>query len=82
MANGRYTGAGESGKSTILKQMRRIYTKEGFSKSEKDEWRLIIFNNILEGLRKTIEAMDEFNIEFGFPNSSVSIYPSRTPRRL
>ncbi|RDW81925.1 G protein alpha subunit [Coleophoma cylindrospora] len=66
-------GAGESGKSTILKQMRLIYTKEGFSKSEKDEWRLIIFNNILEGLRKSIEAMEEFGIEFGFPNSSIHL---------
>lgn len=54
--------------------MRLIYTKEGFSKSEKDEWRLIIFNNILEGLRKTIEAMDEFGIEFGNPNTSVRPY--------
>ncbi|KAL3418450.1 g protein alpha subunit [Phlyctema vagabunda] len=62
-------GAGESGKSTILKQMRLIYTNEGFSKSEKDEWRLIIFNNILEGLRKTIEAMEELSIAFESENT-------------
>ncbi|KAI6249797.1 Guanine nucleotide-binding protein alpha-2 subunit [Erysiphe necator] len=57
-------GAGESGKSTILKQMRLIYTKEGFTKQEKEEWRGIIFNNILDGLRITINAMQEFNFEF------------------
>ncbi|RQM06278.1 hypothetical protein DH86_00001068, partial [Scytalidium sp. 3C] len=57
-------GAGESGKSTILKQMRLIYTKDGFSKSEKEEWRIIIFNNILDGLRMTVDAMQEFGVEF------------------
>jgi len=65
-------GAGESGKSTILKQMRLIYTKDGFSKNEKEEWRVIIFNNILEGLRKIIEAMQDFSIDFEYENTSVS----------
>lgn len=57
-------GAGESGKSTILKQMRLIYTKEGFSKQEKEEWRCIIFNNILDGLRTIVNAMEEFDFQF------------------
>ncbi|POS83423.1 G protein alpha subunit, partial [Erysiphe pulchra] len=57
-------GAGESGKSTILKQMRLIYTKEGFSKQEKEEWRCIIFNNILDGLRTIVNDMEEFNFQF------------------
>ncbi|TGO17215.1 hypothetical protein BTUL_0019g00040 [Botrytis tulipae] len=57
-------GAGESGKSTILKQMRLIYTDKGFSKTEKEEWRIIIFHNILDGLRMTVEAMNDFNTPF------------------
>ena len=66
-------GAGESGKSTILKQMRLIYTKEGFTKTEKEEWRVIIFNNILDGLRMTIDAMQEFGIDFEYENTKVHL---------
>ena len=65
-------GAGESGKSTILKQMRLIYTKDGFNKNEKEEWRIIIFNNILDGLRMTVDAMDEYGIAFQYENTTVS----------
>jgi guanine nucleotide-binding protein subunit alpha, other len=68
-------GAGESGKSTILKQMRLIYTKDGFTKNEKEEWRVIIFNNILDGLRMTLDAMEEFGIPFEYENSTVRIFP-------
>ncbi|KAG9243725.1 guanine nucleotide binding protein, alpha subunit [Calycina marina] len=57
-------GAGESGKSTILKQMKLIYTKDGFTKNEKEEWRVIIFNNVLDGLRMAISAMEEYDISF------------------
>jgi guanine nucleotide-binding protein subunit alpha len=67
-------GAGESGKSTILKQMRLIYTKDGFAKNEKEEWRVIIFNNILDGLRMCIDAMEEFGLEFSHENTTVSSY--------
>ncbi|EKD17117.1 uncharacterized protein L3040_000359 [Drepanopeziza brunnea f. sp. 'multigermtubi'] len=66
-------GAGESGKSTILKQMRLIYTKDGFSKTEKEEWRVIIFNNILDGLRMTIDAMDEFGLTFEYENTTAHL---------
>ncbi|TAQ88101.1 hypothetical protein B7494_g3554 [Chlorociboria aeruginascens] len=66
-------GAGESGKSTILKQMRLIYTKDGFSKNEKEEWRAIIFDNILDGLRMTIDAMEEFKIDFEYENTTVHL---------
>jgi guanine nucleotide-binding protein subunit alpha len=51
--------------------MRLIYTKDGFTKNEKEEWRVIIFNNILDGLRMTVDAMDEFSIEFEYENTSV-----------
>jgi guanine nucleotide-binding protein subunit alpha len=61
-------GAGESGKSTVLKQMRLIYA-QGFSKSEKEEWRAIIFNNILSAFKVIIDAMDELDIEFEFDNN-------------
>lgn len=53
--------------------MRLIYTKDGFSKSEKEEWRIIIFNNILDGLRMTVDAMQEFGVEFSNEKNEVSL---------
>jgi guanine nucleotide-binding protein subunit alpha len=52
--------------------MRLIYTKDGFSKNEKEEWRVIIFNNILDGLRMTTGAMKEFGINFEYESTKVS----------
>ena len=54
--------------------MRLIYTKDGFTKTEKEEWRVIIFNNILDGLRMTVDAMDEFGIGFEYENTTVRIF--------
>lgn len=71
-------GAGESGKSTILKQMRLMYTKEGFSKHEKEDWRGTIFSNILDGLRLTLDVMEELDIQFQDSNTKkfASLIPS------
>ncbi|KAI9842917.1 MAG: G-Protein alpha subunit [Sclerophora amabilis] len=54
-------GAGESGKSTVLKQMKLIYTA-GFTKAEKEDWRPIIFANINNAFKVIIEAADELAI--------------------
>lgn len=56
-------GAGESGKSTILKQMKLIYAS-GFSNTEKLEWRPVVFNNIVQSMLLIREAMDELGIDF------------------
>lgn len=53
--------------------MRLIYTKDGFTKNEKEEWRVIIFNNILDGLRMCIDAMEEFKIDFEYDNTTVRL---------
>ena len=73
------TGAGESGKSTVLKQMRLIYA-QGFSKNEKEEWRCIIFNNILSAFRQVMEAMDEMGIEFDSDFNTVRFHLARSPK--
>jgi guanine nucleotide-binding protein subunit alpha, other len=73
VANPLVLGAGESGKSTILKQMRLIYTRDGFSKNEKAEWRIIIFQNIIDALRMIVDAMEEFQIPFEYENTTVSL---------
>lgn len=63
--------------------MRLIYTKDGFTKNEKEEWRIIIFNNILDSLRMVVEAMEEYGVPFAYENTSVcpescSVFPGKT----
>ncbi|KAK0720827.1 guanine nucleotide binding protein, alpha subunit [Lasiosphaeris hirsuta] len=56
-------GAGESGKSTVLKQMKLIYS-QGFSKNEKLEWKPVVFTNIVQSFRLIFDAMNELDIKF------------------
>ena len=51
--------------------MRLIYA-QGFSKSEKEEWRAIIFNNILSAFKVILDAMEELGIEFSNKDNEVS----------
>jgi guanine nucleotide-binding protein subunit alpha, other len=55
----------------VLKQMRLIYA-QGFSKSEKEEWRAIIFNNILSAFKVILDAMEELGLEFDIKSNNVS----------
>jgi hypothetical protein len=51
--------------------MRLIYA-QGFSKTEKEEWRAIIFNNILSAYKVILDAMEELDIEFNDKTNDVS----------
>lgn len=55
-------GSGESGKSTIVKQMKIIHLK-GYSDDELYSYRATVFKNLLECAKSVINAMREFNIE-------------------
>lgn len=64
--------------------MRLIYA-QGFSKNEKEEWRAIIFNNILTAFRVILDAMEELEIPFedqfnsvrpSFPAPSFPLLPA------
>ncbi|KAK2609286.1 G-Protein alpha subunit [Conoideocrella luteorostrata] len=61
-------GAGESGKSTILKQMKLIYS-QGFNKHERLEWKPVVFSNIVQSFRTIFEAMTELNYKFDSPDN-------------
>lgn len=61
-------GAGESGKTTILKQMRLIHMS-GFTQEEREYYRTIVFSNMLQSMRLIIEAMEEFDICFDRPEN-------------
>lgn len=51
-------GAGDSGKSTILKSMRVIHDIP-FHQAELDNFRRAIFLNVVEGMRALVEFLDE-----------------------
>lgn len=56
-------GAGESGKSTVLKQMRVIHAG-GFTKSERKQWRVVIFNNLINAFQIILGAMEDTRTDF------------------
>ena len=68
-------GAGESGKSTILKQMRIIYS-EGFRLDERKEVRQVIFSNMVVAFKIIAEEMRELGLEYENPDSQASLIPT------
>jgi guanine nucleotide-binding protein subunit alpha len=55
-------GSGESGKSTIVKQMKIIHLK-GYSEDELFNYRPTVFKNLVECAKAVIMAMQQFDIE-------------------
>lgn len=55
--------------------MKLIYAT-GFSKTEKLEWKPVVFNNIIQSFRMIHDAMTEFSIPFENPESEVRGVPS------
>ncbi|AMD22465.1 HHL305Wp [Eremothecium sinecaudum] len=55
-------GSGESGKSTVLQQL-KILHQNGFSKQELLEYKPFIFDNIIETGKDIINARHEFGVE-------------------
>lgn len=54
-------GSGESGKSTIVKQMKIIHLK-GYSDDELYNYRATVFKNLIECAKAVINAMEQFNV--------------------
>ncbi|GAM25902.1 hypothetical protein SAMD00019534_090770 [Acytostelium subglobosum LB1] len=54
-------GAGESGKSTIAKQMKIIH-KSGYSNEERKEFKVIIYRNILDNMRILLDGMSRIGL--------------------
>lgn len=59
-------GAGESGKSTIVKQMKIIH-ETGYSQEECEEYRRVVYSNTVQSLMVIIRAMGRLKIEFADP---------------
>eukprot|EP01118_Nematostelium_gracile_P009784 TRINITY_DN3309_c0_g1_i1.p1 TRINITY_DN3309_c0_g1~~TRINITY_DN3309_c0_g1_i1.p1 ORF type:complete len:362 (-),score=105.18 TRINITY_DN3309_c0_g1_i1:23-1108(-) len=56
-------GAGESGKSTIAKQMRIIHHNGYSTDEEKLKFRRLVFTNLLDNIKNLMEAADNFQYE-------------------
>ncbi|KAI9460345.1 G-protein alpha subunit [Russula earlei] len=55
-------GSGESGKSTIVKQMKIIH-QNGYMRDELLAFRPLIWKNLLESARDVVQALAKFNLE-------------------
>lgn len=56
-------GAGESGKSTIVKQMKIIH-ETGYSQDECEQYRPVVYSNTIQSLMAIIRAMGQLRIDF------------------
>lgn len=59
-------GAGESGKSTILKQMKIIHER-GYTEEECKEYLPVIYSNIYQSMTAIVRAMGQLKIDFQDP---------------
>lgn len=57
-------GAGESGKSTIVKQMKIIH-EGGFTNEDNKQYKPVVYSNTIQSLVAIIRAMGTLNIAFG-----------------
>ncbi|KAG8905560.1 hypothetical protein FRB99_008665 [Tulasnella sp. 403] len=60
-------GSGDSGKSTILKQMRLIH-KVPFTPQETEGYRQLVFTNVILGIKYVLDAVDDFDMEVSEEN--------------
>ncbi|KAK6995106.1 guanine nucleotide-binding protein G(i) subunit alpha, partial [Biomphalaria glabrata] len=60
-------GAGESGKSTIVKQMKIIHEK-GYSQEECLQYKPVVYSNAIQSMIAIIKAMGQLKIQFGHPD--------------
>ncbi|ORZ16977.1 heterotrimeric G-protein alpha subunit, GPA3-like protein [Absidia repens] len=56
-------GSGESGKTTISKQMKIIH-QSGYSKDELFTWRATVYKNVIESAQTLVAAISKFNYQY------------------
>ncbi|KAF6718125.1 Guanine nucleotide-binding protein subunit alpha-13 [Oryzias melastigma] len=61
-------GAGESGKSTFLKQMRIIHGQD-FDQQARQEFKPTIYSNVIKGIRVLVDAREKLHIPWGDPDN-------------
>ncbi|XP_019629015.1 PREDICTED: guanine nucleotide-binding protein G(o) subunit alpha-like isoform X1 [Branchiostoma belcheri] len=59
-------GAGESGKSTIVKQMKIIH-EDGFTTDDMQQFKPVVYSNTIQSLTSILRAMEVLKVEYGEP---------------
>ncbi|TNN52717.1 Guanine nucleotide-binding protein subunit alpha-13 [Liparis tanakae] len=77
-------GAGESGKSTFLKQMRIIHGQD-FDQQDREDFRATIYSNVIKGIRVLVDAREKLHIPWGDPDNqshgdSLMAIDTRSPK--
>ncbi|KAF8625315.1 hypothetical protein AX15_005445 [Amanita polypyramis BW_CC] len=62
-------GAGESGKSTVLKQMKLIH-HGGYNDQERESYKEIIFSNTIQSMRAILEALSQLDLQLNPQNDA------------
>jgi hypothetical protein len=70
-----HLGSGESGKSTIVKQMKIIH-QNGYTNDELLAFRPLIWKNLIESARDVVHALVKFNLEPINPANKVRCHQS------
>ncbi|CAF4296547.1 unnamed protein product, partial [Rotaria sp. Silwood2] len=60
-------GAGESGKSTVVKQMKIIFNENGYTTDECLRFKPVIFSNTIQSMLAILQAMNRLQISFANP---------------
>ncbi|CAO3666739.1 unnamed protein product [Umbelopsis vinacea] len=63
-------GSGESGKSTIVKQMKIIH-QNGYTKEELHTWRPTVYKNLIQSIKTLVTAANKLGIQFHEPRNEV-----------
>ncbi|KAI7869320.1 small G-protein GPA3 [Spinellus fusiger] len=78
-------GSGESGKSTVVKQMKIIH-QNGYTSEELQLWRPVILKNSIDSIKDVLKSADKLELEFENPNAKEAIatidsyvFPTRDP---
>ena len=66
-----FSGPGESGKSTFLKQMKIIHGV-GFPEEERKNYVHTVYHNVCAAIQTLVNSMERLNIEYGDNTNAVS----------
>jgi hypothetical protein len=65
-------GAGESGKSTVFKQMKIIQQNGGYSEEELQSYKYIVYGNCITQMKTLIQMVFNLGYQFDDPENAVS----------